>query len=72
MRRTTHNGEFNFITLTVVDWVDVFTRAEYRDFIIQCLEHCQKNKGLDIYAYVIMTNHLHLVVQDTTIRLVAM
>ena len=69
MRRTTHNGEFNFITLTVVDWVDVFTRAEYKDFIIQCLKHCQKNKGLDIYAYVIMTNHLHLVVQDTTIPL---
>jgi putative transposase len=61
MRRTTHNEETNFLTLTVVDWLDVFTRVEYKDFIIKCLKHCQKNKGLEIYAYVVMTNHIHLV-----------
>jgi putative transposase len=69
MRRTTISGEINFITITVVDWVDIFTRVEYKDFIVQCLNHCQKNKGLNILAYVIMSNHLHLVVKDTTIPL---
>ena len=52
-----------FITLTVLDWVDVFTRNEYKDIIIESLEYCQKNKGLDIFAWCIMTNHLHLIVQ---------
>lgn len=66
MRRTTHSGEFNFITITVIEWIDVFTRVEYKDFLVKCLQHCQKNKGLEIYAYVIMTNHLHLVVFDRT------
>ena len=61
MRRTTHTEETNFLTLTIVDWLDVFTRTEYKDFIIKCLSHCQKNKGLEIYAYVVMTNHIHLV-----------
>lgn len=62
-RRFTFSDEVNFLTLTVVDWLDVFTRREYRDFFISCLTHCQKNKGLEVYAYVIMTNHVHLVVQ---------
>ena len=65
MRRTTHSKQYNFITITVVGWIDVFTRTEYKDFIVQSLQHCQKHKGLEIYAYVIMTNHLHLVVYDS-------
>ncbi|MDN5200377.1 transposase [Fulvivirgaceae bacterium BMA10] len=51
-----------FITSTVIGWVDVFIRKEYFDIIIQSLKHCQENKGLTIYAYVIMTSHLHLIV----------
>ncbi len=53
----------NFVTITIVDWIDVFTRKEYKDLIIESLQFCQKNKGLLIYSYVIMTNHLHLIVQ---------
>ncbi len=69
MRRTTHSKQYNFITITVVGWVDVFTRTEYKDFIVQSLQYCQKHKELEIYAYVIMTNHLHLVVFDSTVPL---
>ncbi|MFW6222047.1 MAG: REP-associated tyrosine transposase [Bacteroidota bacterium] len=53
-----------FLTLSVVYWVDVFTRQTYRDIIIENLRYCQKNKGLVIYAYVIMSNHIHLLVQS--------
>ncbi|MFW6370543.1 MAG: REP-associated tyrosine transposase [Bacteroidota bacterium] len=53
-----------FLTLSVVNWVDVFTRQTYRDIIIENLRYCQKNKGLVIYAYVIMSNHIHLLVQS--------
>ncbi len=52
-----------FLTLSVVDWVDVFTRKEYREILIESLRYCQKNKGLEINAYVLMSNHLHLIVQ---------
>ena len=55
--------ELNFITLTIVDWIDIFIRKQYKDIIIESLRHCQQKKGLLIFAYVIMSNHLHLIVQ---------
>jgi putative transposase len=51
-----------FVTLTVVDWVDVFTRKEHKERIIESLKFCQQNKGLDIYAWCLMSNHLHMII----------
>ena len=52
----------HFITFAVVEWVDVFTRQEYRDLIVQSLSFCQQKKGLKIHGWVIMSNHLHLLI----------
>lgn len=57
-------GDLYFLTLTIVDWVDVFTRDIYFKCIADNLQYCQKHKGLEIFAYVIMTNHLHLVARS--------
>src|ERR1700722_16049637 len=54
-------GCIHFLTLTVVDWVDVFTRANHKMTIVDSLKHCQKEKGLEIYAWVLMSNHLHMI-----------
>jgi putative transposase len=51
-----------FVTFAVVEWIDVFSRKEYRDILLESLRYCQEYKGLQIYAWCIMTNHLHLVV----------
>ena len=32
--------------------------------IIDSLKHCQENKGLVIYAWCIMSNHLHLIISS--------
>ena len=40
-----------FITTTTVGWVDIFTRLNQKYIIIDALRYCQKNKGLEIYAY---------------------
>jgi putative transposase len=53
----------NFLTLTIVGWIDIFSRQRYRDIVIESLKYCQQHKGLHIYAYVIMSNHIHLVAQ---------
>ncbi len=53
----------HFITCTVVNWVDVFTRKMYTDIIEDSLNYCIKNKGLIVYGYVIMSNHVHLLLQ---------
>ncbi|RZJ47640.1 MAG: transposase [Flavobacterium sp.] len=54
----------HFITSTVVDWVNVFSRQIYRDIIIECLDYCTTNKGMILYGYVIMSNHIHLIIQS--------
>lgn len=53
-----------FLTLTVVGWIDIFSRKSYRDVIIESLDFCQKKKGLRVHGYVIMTNHIHLIVSS--------
>ncbi len=54
--------ELYFTTTTVIDWMDVFTRPQYKHIVVESLGYCQENKGLDIYAWVLMTNHLHMIV----------
>ena len=54
----------HFITATIVDWIDVFTRKSYRDCVIECLDYCIKNKGMILYGYVIMSNHIHMIIQS--------
>jgi REP element-mobilizing transposase RayT len=49
-----------FITITIVGWIDLFTRQIHRDTIIDSLKYCQQKKGLEIYAFVLMPSHLHL------------
>ena len=51
-----------FTTSTVIDWVDIFTRPSYRHIIVDSLSYCQSHKGLIIYAWVLMSNHLHMIV----------
>jgi putative transposase len=50
-----------FLTITVVQWIDVFTRKSYKDIIVDSLNYCVEHKGLELYAWVIMSNHIHLV-----------
>ncbi len=54
------NGIY-FITFAVVEWVDVFTREEYKLILLNSLQYCQKEKGLHIHSWVLMTNHVHFI-----------
>ena len=51
-----------FCTCTIVGWQVVFKEEKYFQIIIDSLKYCQANKGLILYGYVIMLNHLHLIV----------
>ncbi|MEQ9306284.1 MAG: transposase, partial [Marinoscillum sp.] len=55
-----------FISTAVVYWIDVFTRRDYKGIIIDSLKHCMKEKGLAVYAYVIMSNHIHLIISNSS------
>lgn len=51
----------NFMTCSMVGWVDLFSRQVYRDMVLESWRYCQQHKGLQIHAYTIMTNHLHMI-----------
>ena len=57
-----HNPEgLYFISFAVVDWLDVFTKDHYIEILVDSLRYCQANKGLELIAWCIMTNHVHLI-----------
>jgi REP element-mobilizing transposase RayT len=61
-----HNPEgLYFVSFAVVFWLDVFTRNDYKDILIASLKYCQKEKGMQIVAWCIMTNHMHLIFRTT-------
>jgi putative transposase len=60
-RITDENYPF-FITTTTVAWIPIFTRKHYIEVLLNSLVFCRLNKGLKIFAFVIMDNHIHLVV----------
>ena len=51
-----------FVTFTVVGWLDIFVRKEYKDIIVNSLNYCIKEKGLLVYAWCLMTSHIHLII----------
>ena len=56
-----NQGAVHFITFAVVEWIDVFTRKQYRDVILDSIKFCQQQKGLKLHSWCIMSNHVHLI-----------
>ena len=51
-----------FTTSTIVNWIDLFTRKDYVEILLNSIRHCQSRKGLIIHAWNLMPSHLHLIV----------
>jgi putative transposase len=51
-----------FISFSVVYWIDVFIRNEYKDILLESISYCQENKGLEVFGWCIMTSHIHLII----------
>ena len=50
--------------MTIVHWIDLFTRSDYVCEVMKSLQYCQEKKGLLIYAWVVMPSHIHLIVSS--------
>lgn len=58
-----HNPEgLYFVTSTIVHWIDLFTRKEFKHIIVESLRYCQKEKGLIVHAWCLMPSHLHMII----------
>ena len=65
------SGIPHFLTFTVVKWLSVFAKKDYMKILWDSLQYCRQKKGMRLYAFVFMTNHIHLIVsaEKTTIKL---
>ena len=60
-----HNPEgLYFVSFATVYWIDIFIRNEYTNVLIESWKYCQKNKGLNIHAWVLMTSHVHMIISS--------
>ena len=59
--KTGDNELAHFITFSVVNWIDALTRNEYKDIIVESLKYCCNKKGMILNAWIIMSNHVHLI-----------
>jgi REP element-mobilizing transposase RayT len=55
-------NQIYFVSFAVVYWIDVFIRNEYKEIVLDSLRYCQKEKGLEVYAWCIMSSHVHLII----------
>lgn len=56
----------HFITLTVLHWIPVFTRSATVDILLDSLRYLMA-EDLTVYAYVILENHCHLILQSPSL-----
>ena len=56
-------GKPHFLTAATVEWVTVFGMPGIADIVIQGLRFAREQRGMKIFAYAIMENHMHLVAQ---------
>jgi len=58
----------HFVTCTILHWLPIFTRKESVQIILDCLKFLQEKDELKLYAYVVLENHLHMVVQSNDLE----
>jgi REP element-mobilizing transposase RayT len=54
-------GEIYFWTTTINNWHKLLLQDEYKDVIIESLQYLSDNNKIDVFAFVVMPNHIHLI-----------
>jgi len=54
------------VSFATVFWIDVFIRSSYLEILAESIIYCRAKKGLELFAYCFMPNHLHLIFRSAT------
>jgi putative transposase len=52
-----------FVTATLVGWQPLFVQLEYARIVLDSLDWHRRNSRWNLYAYVVMPNHMHSIVK---------
>src|SRR5690349_3176263 len=59
-----NQSAIHFVTFAVVEWIDVFTRKDYRNILLDSIRYCQAEKGMLLHCWCLMSNHLHFMLSS--------
>lgn len=59
--------QFYFLTSSIVHWMPIFIEHRLFSLVTENLAYCTENKDLTIHGYVIMPNHIHLLVNSSNL-----
>ena len=54
-------GEVYFWTATITNWNHLLKDEVYKEIIIESLRTLSERELIDVFAFVIMPNHIHLI-----------
>jgi putative transposase len=63
MQNTIAREHPDFITITCLNWIPVIMEHRFKEIIIESLKFLKKAERIEIYGFVIMSNHLHMIWQ---------
>lgn len=59
--KTMELNEVYFYTSTILNWQKLLVLDKYKDIIISSLKYLVEKEKIEVYAFVIMPNHIHLI-----------
>ena len=62
------NNKPHFLTCTINEWIPIFTRPATTQIILDSFSYRQQNENVKLYAYVILENHLHCIIQTDNLN----
>ena len=54
-------GQIYFWTATINNWQKLLQKAEFKEVILNSFEYLNRLKKIDVFAFVIMPNHIHTI-----------
>jgi putative transposase len=60
-KSTMKMGEIYFWTATINNWQHLLKEDQFKDIIIQSLDNLSERRLIDVFAFTIMPNHIHLI-----------
>ena len=61
---TENNSGIYFVTPTIWNWYYIFDRHNRWQILAESIKYCQNHKKLEVFAYVFMLNHIHLIIKS--------
>ena len=64
LRRFHHSGQSHFVTFSCYQRQPYFSSPDIYDLFVQRLENMRRNFSMCVYGYVVMPEHVHLLVNE--------